>query len=81
MGKSAGIVLLLLLLLVPSTYAGEYKKGPWSFRVDEGKAILSVSHTRLGPVLTGVRLQSRRETALFLSPAGSSPIEVPQVSP
>lgn len=64
MGKSAGIVLLLLLLLVPSTYAGEYKKGPWSFRVDESKAILSVSHTRLGPVLTGVRLQSRQGNGL-----------------
>jgi hypothetical protein len=60
MGKSAGIALLLIPLLVPSSYAWEYRKGPWSFSVDENKGILSVSHTRLGPVLTGIRLQIRQ---------------------
>jgi len=65
MGKSAGIALWLFLLLDPSTtYAGEYRKGPWSLTVDESKAILSVSHARLGPVLTGVRLQIRQGNGL-----------------
>jgi hypothetical protein len=62
--KSAGTVLLLSLLLVPSTYAGEYRKGAWTLVADESRGSLSVSHNRLGAVLTDVRLQIRHGNAL-----------------
>ena len=64
MGKPVLIALLLTLFLVTSTYAAEYEKDPWSFSVDESKGILSVSHTRLGPLLTGIRLQTRQGEGL-----------------